>query len=706
MPIHEIDRRKDRMVFSKSLESKQIIDNRLHWNSDDLHLKDNLASQGLLKFCFSNQEFYLKYDSNGDATFGCTKDLTIIYWSKGAEKLLGYSADEVIGIKMSRFLPDNQYSRIKKIFARLEKGETIKNYESVRKHKDGTFIPVEISVTPFYNKNGDFYGVFIEYRDITDKIKLLNKLKSAEELWRRAILGGKFGVWEWHIKSDEFIFHNQWYHTLGLHKGEVKNQLEDWLRLVHKEDIPTVRRMIHDALKGMDYVCEFRMLAKNGHYIWVRGKGNVTDWDEKGNPMIMVGTNEVITDRKQIEEQLEEKCRQLELAKKEAELADKTKTNFLSGISHEIRTPMNGILGIIQLLKNTKLDQKQVKWLNMLQTAVDGQMSIINNMLDIAKIEAGKVEPERSPFNVKVLIEEVYEQLRVLCKPKRLEARLSIDCDIKHMVIGDKVIIKQILLNLINNAVKFTDHGTITIEVCLLSSYEEMESIVFKVIDTGIGISAKNIDKIFDSYYQGDLSSKKKHMGTGLGLTISKQLALLMDGDIEVDSILGHGSTFRYYCNFYRYKKPNRSTDEKDLDIPIDTETIHDKLSMDGKVIRNEIILSIEDNEINQEIVEAVLQHCGFQLLTAGSGEEALRLIEKYHVDIILMDVQMPGMNGYQLAKVIREKDGFYHIPIIAMTAHTTDTERSMCLESGMNDFIAKPIEVKQLLRTICKYID
>jgi PAS domain S-box-containing protein len=646
-----------------------------------------------------------RFSFSEDASICCTKELMITHWSKSAEMLFGYKEEEILGTKLHRLVPDHKISEIEMILKILEQEETIKSYESVRKNKNGNYVPVGISVAPLYDYIGKFSGVFAQYRDISDKIQLLNQLKSMEELWRSAIQSGNFGVWEWHIDTNKFVFHNQWYNTLALNIGEVENTYEDWLRFVHKEDVPILLNMIETSLQGMEYICEYRMLTKNGRYIWIREKGEVKEWDEMGNPSKMIGTHEEITDRKLIEEQLADKCRQLEKTNIESEITTQAKTSFLACISHEIRTPMNGIIGIIQLLKRTKLDQKQLKWLNLLQEAVDSQMNIINNMLYISKIEAGKIELENCLFNMKTLVIEVYDQLLVLCKPKRLEAKLFFDRKIQHMVIGDKFRIKQILLNLINNASKFTDHGSISIEVRLLSSEEDKECIEVKITDTGIGILPQDKEKIFESYYQGNLSAKKKHMGTGLGLAISKQLALLMDGDIEVDSILGKGSTFRFYCYLSKYRKTTKAILEVNKEQGCTT-FLQDKISFDRNMVRDEIILSVEDNEINQEIIEAVVKNCGFHLLTANNGEEALMQMKKYQVDIVLMDIQLPDMDGYELTRVIRENDSFKAIPIIGMTACAMEAERKRCLETGMSDFIAKPIDMKQFINTICKYID
>ena len=702
--LYEKSEDNNRMFLINNLEGSNNIECGELVTIHDLPMDGNSMDANVLKVYFFNKEFYVKEDFTENATLGYTKDLTIMYWSKAAENLLGYTRNEILGKNISWIVPENEITAVKIIIEKLEQGKLIKGYESIRIHKDGRVIPVGITVTPLYKINGEFHGIFVLYRDLSERTKLQEQLETAEQLWRSAIQCGKFGVWEWQIDTDLFLFHNQWYQLLGL-DDQWKNEktLLEWSKLIYEKDLPQLQTTLMDTLQGQEFIVEFRMLKTNGQFIWVRGKGKVTQWDAEGKPLKMVGTNEDITDRKVIEEQLAEKCRQLEIAKKEAEQANIAKTKFLSSMSHEIRTPMNGIIGIIHLLSKTKIDLKQQKWLSMLKESVDSQMSIINNMLDITKIEAGKIEPENTLFNIKMISNEIFDQLCILCQPKRLETKISIDPEIKHMVIGDKIRIKQILLNLINNAAKFTDHGYITMDVNLLHTDEAMQRIEFKIIDTGIGISDQDKDKIFDSYYQGDLNSKKKHMGTGLGLSISKQLALLMDGDIYVDSTFGEGSTFRYVCNLKKYKKSVIPNENEDIEFGADQH--QSELSYDRSVFQNKIVLSIEDNEINQEIIEATVKNSGFHILNAYNGKEALRLLEIYQVDLILMDIQLPEMSGYELTRLIRKDVRFRDTPIIAMTAFAMEEDRRRSLDSGMDDFITKPIEFDRLYHVCYKLL-
>ncbi len=388
-----------------------------------------------------------------------------------------------------------------------------------------------------------------------------------------------------------------------------------------------------------------------------------------------------------------EYCKQLESAKREAEMKNQAKTNFLSYISHEIRTSMNGIIGLIHLLMKSKLDKNQIKWIDMLNESVEGLQIIINNLLDISKIDAGRIELERKVFNIKKMSVDLYNELSVLSRAKKLEVKYEFDSSIQNMVIGDKTRLKQILLNLVDNAVKFTNRGSITLQVRLIDSDDYQETIEFIVEDTGIGISEQDKNRIFESFVQGELTAKKKSMGAGLGLAISKNLVKLMNGDIYVESTLGKGSAFHVSCCLPKLKKTVKN-DEQEALSQSETESSGKSAKLPDQIdYGSQIILSIEDNEINQEIIQAIGKNGVYHILSAYNAEEALRLLETYNVDLILMDIQLPGMNGYELTRYIRENKRHQKTPIIAMTAYAMEEDRRRCLQSGMNDFISKPIE-------------
>lgn len=658
----------------------------------------------LLKKVFCGKEIFIPGNFHEDAMVSYTKDLIIDSWSKSAEKLLGYQEKEIVGDKIDKLIPVSRRREYIDIIQRLKQGEVIKNCETSRKHKNGSIVDVAISMIPYYTCSGEFYGVIVTYRDASDRLCMMDQLKDSEERWRNAIQGGKFGVWEWDIPSNQLLIYNNWMSRLGYEENEVTNTFDFWVGLLHGDDIPVVSEKLMKAFEGEEYECEFRMRQKDGTYLWVRGKGNIVQWNKRGNPVKMIGTNEDVTNRKILEEQLVQYCKQLELSKQDAEQVSLAKMNFLTNISHEIRTPMNGILGTLQQLQKTEVRPEQERWINLLQESVNGLLLIMNDVLDISKLEAEKMRLIYHPFNLKRLANEVCNQLMVLCETKGLEMRVSLDPGIRHTAIGDKVKLKQILMNLINNAAKFTDQGYISLEAVLLYTDEDKQRIEVRVRDSGIGIAEEDMDKIFHSYMQGDLSAAKKYMGTGLGLTIAKSLANLMNGDIYVESKLGEGSTFYFICDLFRLKKPlNAITGIKQETV--DAEQPCRCGIMDTERKQKAVILSVEDNAINQEIIYAMAANIGYQVLPASSGEEALRILDSTRVDLILMDIQMPVMNGYELTRHIRNDSRHKHAPIIAMTACGTEADRRRCMDSGMNDYISKPVEADRFYRLCEKYI-
>jgi PAS domain S-box-containing protein len=658
----------------------------------------------LLKKVFCGKEVFVPGDFHEDAMVSYTKDLIINSWSKSAEKLLGYQEEEIIGAKIDKLIPVSRRREYIDIVKRLRQGEVIKNCETSRKHKNGSIIDVAISMIPYYTCNGEFYGVIVTYRDNSDRLILMDQLKDSEERWRNAIQGGKFGVWEWDIPNNQLMVYNNWINRLGYEENEVSNTFDYWLGLIHGDDIPAVSEKLEKAFEGEEYECEFRMKQKDGTYLWVRGKGTIIQWDKRGIPVKMIGTNEDVTNRKILEEQLVQYCKQQELLKQDAEQVSRAKTNFLSNISHEIRTPMNGIIGTLQLLQKTDVKPEQERWINLLQESVNGLLLIMNDVLDISKLESEKMRLIYHPFNLKKLANEVCNQLMVLCETKGLEMRVSLDPGIRHTAIGDKVKLKQILMNLISNAVKFTDQGYISLEAVLLYTDEDRQRIEVRVRDSGIGIAEEDMDKIFHSYMQGDLSSAKKYMGTGLGLTIAKSLANLMNGDIYVESKLGEGSTFYFICDLFRLKKPLNSIKGIKQEA-VEAEQPCRCGLLDTRRKQKAVILSVEDNAINQEIIYAMAASGGYRVIPASGGEEALRILDTTRVDLILMDIQMPVMNGYELTSHIRNDSRHKHTPIIAMTACTTEADRRRCMVSGMSDFISKPVEADRFYQLCEKYI-
>lgn len=642
--------------------------------------------------------FSISLDIFDETILGYSKNLEVSLWSKGAEAKLGYSRDEIIGKNIKVLVPDSKIIEFNDITNLIINGNCIQNIETKRLHKSGRMIDVSISFSPVYDSDGVFSGAVGIYKDITEKKELTKKLQEYQERCSLALEGAQYGVWDLDTKSFHVLQHGNWKEALGYSSDEMIDSIEKLRKLVHPEDLHKfLIKFNNHLLHGEEFIQEYRIKSRNNGYKWTRTKGRVIEWDPEGKPLRMVGTNEDITNRKLIEQEMKEKCKQLELLKKEADDANKAKSQFVANMSHEIRTPLNGVIATIQLLQSTFLNQEQKHYTNMLMESASQLLTIISDILDISKIESGLYELQDEPFNLKETIFNIYNNLLTIGNSKGLEISLYLDPTIDFQVIGDELKLKQILNNLINNAVKFTEEGNVSLRILKVYSDDSIEKIEFRVKDTGIGIEDSFKDKIFQNFSQGDLSSKKKYEGTGLGLVISRNIARLMNGDITFETKVGVGSTFILTCE---YKKVNTNED-----LFEEADSSH-KLIEFKKSNQDKIILGVEDNIINQEVMERIVRRRGYNYLEAYNGQEALGILKNNNVDLILMDIQMPGMNGLKTTKIIRDLYGKdKYIPIIGITAYATYEDRDKCIHAGMDNYISKPFEMSNLYNMLELYL-
>jgi signal transduction histidine kinase/ActR/RegA family two-component response regulator len=401
------------------------------------------------------------------------------------------------------------------------------------------------------------------------------------------------------------------------------------------------------------------------------------------------------------EEKLRENYSELEKANIIAEEASKSKSKFLANMSHEIRTPMNAIIGITQLLNHTELNNEQKSYLDMLTASSEILMDIINNVLDMSIIESGKLELKMEAFDIKENLDNIVNQLSVIGHRKNIKIMYYIEPFTETKVIGDKLKLNQVLINLINNSIKYTDKGHIFLSVKNLSYKEDKMKYRFSVEDTGIGIEENFKDKIFGVFNKEDLSYAKKYTGAGLGLAISKELVTMMNGDIWYESKKGEGTTFYFNVEFSRNNVMGEEGNKVDLGL---SGQPNDK----SKDINEVTILVVEDNEINKKLAAAFLSKKDYKNIGASNGKEAIEIYESTNIDLILMDIQMPVLNGFEATKIIRdmEKSTGRHVPIIAMTAYAMNSDKERCFSVGMDDYISKPINSQILYEKIVKYTE
>jgi len=472
---------------------------------------------------------------------------------------------------------------------------------------------------------------------------------------------------------------------------------------------PEKAREVYQEVFAKGFVADYPLTIRDHKQTEVLFNGSVYK-DGRGNVLGAMVVARDITDQKRIEKELieakvfaematviaEEAKRKAESATKIAESATriaedavKAKQQFLSNMSHEIRTPMNAIIGFTKVVLKTELSEKQKEYLSAIKISGDALIVLINDILDLAKVDAGKMTFEQVPFKMAFSISAMLHLFETKIQEKNLELIKQYDTRIPEVLVGDPVRLHQIILNLVSNAVKFTNQGTITVSVRLLQENEEKVSIEFAVTDTGIGIPDNRIDKIFENFQQASSGTSRLYGGTGLGLAIVKQLVEPQGGSIEVKSKVGEGSTFSFVLSFEKTKE--KAELESD-DVELDTE------------IKNIKVLVVEDMPLNQLLMKTVLDDFGFERDIAGNGKIAIEKLQGKSYDIILMDLQMPEMNGFDATEYIRNKLKS-NIPIIALTADVTTVDLAKCKAVGMNDYIAKPIDERVLYSKIISLV-
>jgi len=421
--------------------------------------------------------------------------------------------------------------------------------------------------------------------------------------------------------------------------------------------------------------------------------------DEQGNVMGAVVVARDITEQKRVADELakaatftelateiaEEARVNAEMATVLAEDAMKAKQQFLSNMSHEIRTPMNAIIGFTKVLLRTSPSQKQREYLDAIKMSGDALIVLLNDILDLAKVDARKMTFEQVPFKLASTIAAILHLFEVKIQEKNLTLVKEYDTAIPEILIGDPVRLHQVMLNLLSNAIKFTDKGTITVQVGLLSEDEHQATIEFCISDTGIGIAEENKEKIFETFRQATSGTSRLYGGTGLGLAIVKQLVNQQNGEIHVDSTLNKGSTFRFSLSFQKTEKL----------------VLWEHEAAEHEIVKHAIkVLVVEDMALNQLLMKTLLDDFGFACTIAENGKVAIEKLKEGKFDIILMDLQMPEMNGFDATRFIRTKMNST-IPIIALTADVTTVDLEKCKVLGMNDYIAKPVDDRLLYSKI-----
>ena len=610
--------------------------------------------------------------------------------------MLGYLPEEmldrpVISIIFEEDLPDH--------LAKMEKRAAGAGgqYERRLRRKDGSSCWTIVSATVLRDEAGQFTGSFAMLTDITERKKADEALKESELRFRTMV----------EMAPDAIFIVNQTGAFIEVNAAACKQlgYTREQLLSCHVSDILPVSLVAKASwrlktLENADSSYESFHVRSDGTQVPV--ELNIRKIMLNGNPA-MLGIARDITERKQVETVLRE-------AKEVAEDATKVKSEFLANMSHEIRTPLNGIIGMIGLLLDMDLNAEQYEYAQIASFSGEILLSLINDILDFSKIEARKLELETLDFDLRSTLKDTVDLLAIGAHEKGLELVCLVEPAVPLLLRGDPGRLRQILINLGGNAVKFTDKGKIVIRVSLDGEDEQNVTIRFAVSDTGIGIPANRLDSLFSPFTQVDSSKTRKYGGTGLGLAISKQLAESMGGKIGLESKEGIGSTFWFTAAFEKQPAGSGSAQEKFARIEGEVAMEHSagEPAISGNGYCKMRILVAEDNPVNQKVAQAMLKKMGFRVDVVANGQEAINSIQMIPFDLVLMDCQMPEMDGFEATLCVRQEGSKAlnpHIPIIAMTAATMQGDREKCIQAGMNDFIAKPVQKRELSEMLARWL-
>jgi len=553
------------------------------------------------------------------------------------------------------------------------------------------------------------YTEFSTLTDTTNAMLAVIRQSRDNLKWERTRLqnvldGTRVGTWEWNVQTGETVFNERWARIAGYNLKELEpHSIDTWTRLVHPDDLQRSNDMLERYFAGdlKYYECEARMRHKDGHWVWVLDRGQVASYTDDGKPLLMAGTHQDISDRKHYEQALQEANQTLEQKVSERtrqlEQANHAKSEFLANMSHEIRTPMNGILGMAYLIGQSDLNDKQRNYLSKLTLSAEQMLRILNDILDFSKIESGKLEIEHTPFTIGELLANLNSIIESRLAQKDIEFAVDVDPELPPTMLGDPFRIGQVLLNLIDNAIKFS-HSSSTIRLSLSGFFNDDNiDLKFCVSDTGVGIGMAKQQLLFQPFQQADSSTTRQFGGSGLGLVICKRLVELMGGRIWFTSEVNRGSRF-----YFTIKSKVARLHPEVKAVEDNKDPVQEQAS--GQ-LKGSSILLVEDNEINQELVKELLLEEGAGVQIATNGVEALDMLEKQVFDAVLMDLQMPVMDGYEATIRIRADERFTDLPIIALTANAYDSDKKRSLAVGMNAHIAKPVSPELLFETLLSLI-
>jgi len=738
----------------------------------------------------------------------------------------------------------------------LRTGAVVQGFKMGILRPNGTRAWISMDSQPLYHGAGGFpTSVLLTFQDVSERHKMEVRLLEEQQRLQNILDGTRAGTWDWDVQTGECIFNERWAEIVGYSLKDLNGRIETWQKLTHPDDLARSDYLLQKHFRGeIDfYESSVRMKHLQGHWVWIHNRGRVVARDSDGKPLRMVGTHVDITQRKEAEErlkaalqrsnsmniELEEQTRRSQRLAEQAESANVAKSLFLANMSHEIRTPMNGVIGMTNLLLESPLTSEQRQNAEIVRSSGESLLSLINDILDFSKIEARKLELEYIHFDLRNTMEEVTGMLALNAQEKNLEISCLINEDVPSDVMGDPGRLRQIVVNLAGNAIKFTERGEIVIRVENEGTSDGKAMLCINIEDSGIGIPSNKLPNLFQAFTQVDAGTTRKYGGTGLGLAICKQLTELMNGTIGAESEVDKGS--RFWCRIpfpvvdargeesganlwdeyshlqilvvdnhegqrkalvsqirqwgcrveeaeeagaallmlrnavtrkdpiqvlvtdvllgqvvsgemlgkqikadpqlcdtylimlttiglrgdvsrlngigfsgYLTKPVRRNALRECISLIFNGSQEPEKQIVTRHVIhenhrRNARILVVEDNLINQKVVTAMLAKLGYKCELVNNGKEALEILSQGHFDLVLMDCQMPTMDGFEATQKLRNMEVASQksqVPVVALTANAMQGDREKCIEAGMNDYLSKPLNGEELKEVLNRWIE
>jgi len=594
----------------------------------------------------------------------------------------GRTDEAVGGMGVPELLGDEAYRRIEPHLQQVRRGEAAE-YDLALPMPDGSTRYDRSYLLPDRAEDGSVQGAYIFAIDDSERKRALLALELSQTRLAEAQAMAQVGNWEFDLQTERLEWSDEVYHICGHRpRSFAPFFTAHYMAATHVDDRPRLAAALEQILAtSAPQQLEHRIQRPDGVERTVEVRAEVLRTDSAGRIVKLVGIIQDVSERKLIEQQLI-------AAKEAAESASRAKSVFLANMSHEIRTPMNGVIGMADLLLQEPLAERARHYARTIQRSGRALLGVLDDILDLSKIEAGRLDLESASFNLQVMLRELQDLFGEAARLKNVTLRVTVAADLPRWVTGDVVRLRQVLLNLVSNAVKFTTHGTIDVDACR----ESDGALRFSVRDTGIGIAADKQTQIFEAFAQAEQGTTRRFGGTGLGLSIARELVRLMGGEIGLQSSPGEGS-----CFWFQVRLPEATA-------PAEAR----RRAVAGSFAGRRVLIA-EDDPVNAEVTRATLEHYGIDVVLVPDGEQAVTEQARQPFDLVLMDCQMLQMDGLEATRLIREAEklrGTQRTPVVALTAHAMAGYRDECLQAGMDDYLVKPFKAEALRQMLGRWLN